>query len=41
MLKPQPRQGSPLDVPSIDLDLSAEEIVSAIREGRRPYDPGT
>jgi prevent-host-death family protein len=39
VVRPQPRQGSPLDVPGIDLGLSAEEIVSAIREGRRPYDP--
>ena len=39
VVKPRPRQGSPLDVPGIDLGLSAEEIVSAIREGRRSYEP--
>jgi prevent-host-death family protein len=40
VVKPQPRQGSPLNVPGIDLGLSAEEIVSTIREGRRSFDPG-
>lgn len=39
VVKPQRRQGSPLDVPGMDLGLSAEEIVNAIREGRRPYEP--
>ena len=27
-------EGSPLDVPGVDTDLSRDEIVSAIREGR-------
>ncbi len=39
VVKPQPRQGSPLDVPGVDLGLSAEEIANAVREGRRPYEP--
>ena len=39
VVKPRPRQGSPLDVPGMDLGMSVEEIVTAIREGRRPYEP--
>ena len=35
VIKPEPRQGSPLDVPGIDLDLSAEEIIQFVHEGRR------
>ena len=37
-LKPVREDRSPLDVPGIDLDLSAEEIVAFVREGRRDYD---
>jgi len=31
----QGRKGSPLDVPGINLDLSEQEIVSFVHEGRR------
>lgn len=31
-------QTSPLDVPGIDLDLSVEDIVQAVRESRRYSD---
>jgi hypothetical protein len=34
VLRPRPRRGSPLDVPSVDTDVSAEEIVAAVRESR-------
>ena len=34
VVRPHRRQGSPLDVPAVEADLSAEEIVSAVREGR-------
>ncbi|RMF04648.1 MAG: type II toxin-antitoxin system Phd/YefM family antitoxin [Chloroflexi bacterium] len=37
IVKPETRRGSPLDVPGIDLDVNAEEIVQFIQEGRR-YD---
>lgn len=30
-----PSQGSPLDVPSLDLRMTAEEIVDVVRESRR------
>ena len=36
VLRPEPATGSPLDVPAIRARLSREEIVEAIREGRRP-----
>jgi hypothetical protein len=36
ILRPEPATGSPLDVPAIGARLSREEIVDAIREGRRP-----
>jgi PAS domain-containing protein len=35
VIKPEPKQGSPLDVPGINLDVNAEEIVQFINEGRR------
>lgn len=35
VVKPEPKQGSPLDVPGINLDINAEEIVQFINEGRR------
>jgi hypothetical protein len=38
VLRPQARSASPLDVAGIDLDLSGEEIVTFVREGRRDYD---
>jgi PHD/YefM family antitoxin component YafN of YafNO toxin-antitoxin module len=34
LLIPEQTKGSPLDVKGIDLDISAEEIVEAVREGR-------
>jgi hypothetical protein len=36
VLRPERASGSPLDVPAIGARLSREEIVAAIREGRRP-----
>ena len=33
-LIPEQMSGSPLDVPSIKVDISTEELVSIIREGR-------
>jgi len=36
VLRPDVRQGSPLDVPGINLGLTDDEIVSLVREGRRP-----
>jgi antitoxin (DNA-binding transcriptional repressor) of toxin-antitoxin stability system len=39
VVRPQRPKGSPLDVPGLDLGLSANEIASAIREGRRLYEP--
>jgi hypothetical protein len=35
VLRPERATGSPLDVPAIGTRLSREEIVEAIREGRR------
>ncbi len=34
IVRPVPAGKSPLDIPGVDLGLSAEEIVQAIREGR-------
>jgi prevent-host-death family protein len=40
VIRPERTRRSPLDVPGIDLNLSATEIVELIREGReRSYDP--
>ncbi len=36
VLQPDVRQGSLLDVPGINLGLTDDEIVSLVREGRRP-----
>ncbi|MBA3345308.1 MAG: type II toxin-antitoxin system Phd/YefM family antitoxin [Gemmatimonadales bacterium] len=36
VLRPEPQTGSPLDVPSIEGRLSRDDILDAIREGRRP-----
>ncbi len=36
-LMPEPSTGSPLDVPGIDTDITTDEIVSFIREGRVRY----
>jgi len=35
-IQPAPKPYSPLDVEGISLNLSREEIVSAVRESRRP-----
>ena len=34
IVKPAPNDRSPLDVPGIDTDLTAEDIVKAVRESR-------
>ncbi|MFO8099744.1 MAG: hypothetical protein R6T83_09020 [Salinibacter sp.] len=35
LIRPRQREGSPLDVPAVSTDeVSAEEIVTAVREGR-------
>lgn len=36
VLRPVVRQGSPLNVPGLDLDLSDREIVDLVKAGRRP-----
>ena len=35
VIRPEPKEGSPLDVPGIDVELSADEIVQFVQEGRR------
>jgi hypothetical protein len=35
IIKPEAKQGSPFDVPGIDLGISATEIVQFVQEGRR------
>ena len=35
VIRPEPSNGSPLDVPGVGLDLTTEEIVEFIRESRR------
>lgn len=35
VIRPEPRVGSPLDVESVELDVTTSEIVQFIREGRR------
>jgi hypothetical protein len=39
VVKPAGKQGSPFDVPGVDLKVSAIEIVQFIQEGRR-YNEG-
>lgn len=34
VIKPEPRKESPLDVEGVTLDISSEEVVRIIREGR-------
>jgi hypothetical protein len=36
VLRPEMPAGSPLDVPSVGSRLSRDDILEAIREGRRP-----
>jgi hypothetical protein len=38
VLRPETRTGSPLDVPTVDLGVTTEEIVALIRESRPMYD---
>jgi hypothetical protein len=38
IVRPTERAGSPLDVPSVDTDLSRGEIVRLVRESRRAGD---
>ena len=33
-LVPEPQPSSPLDIPGIDTDVTTDEIISCIREGR-------
>ena len=35
IIKPETEHGSPFDVPGIDLEISATEIVQFVQEGRR------
>ncbi len=35
VIRPEPQKGSPLDVPGINTDLTAAEIVEIVRQGRR------
>jgi hypothetical protein len=35
IIKPEAKQGSPFDVPGIDLEISATEIVQFVQEGRK------
>jgi prevent-host-death family protein len=37
VLKPEASTGSPLDVEGIDLDVTTDEIVAVVREGRRMF----
>ncbi len=37
VVRPKEGGGSPLDLASVDLNVSTEEIVSIIREGRERY----
>lgn len=37
VLKPEASTGSPLDVDGIDLDVTTDEIVAFVREGRREF----
>ncbi len=37
VLRPQPAEGSPLDIGSVDLGVTTAEIVDIIREGRERY----
>lgn len=37
VIKPQKRKGSPLAVDGLNLNLSRDEILKSIKEGRRPF----
>lgn len=36
VLRPEQQTGSPLDVPSLKLRISRDDLVTAVRDGRRP-----
>ncbi|HJS48615.1 MAG TPA: type II toxin-antitoxin system Phd/YefM family antitoxin [Gemmatimonadales bacterium] len=36
VLQPEAARGSPLDVPAVNLQLTRDEVVDFVREGRRP-----
>lgn len=36
VLRPEKQTGSPLDVPSLNLRISRDDLLAAVREGRRP-----
>ena len=36
VLRPEQRTGSPLDVPSLKLRISRDDLLTAVQEGRRP-----
>jgi len=38
VIRPEPRQGSPLDIEGIELNVTTSEIVQFIQEGRKSYD---
>jgi hypothetical protein len=38
VLRPQLGRGSPLDVPTVDLGVTTDEIVAAVRESRQHYE---
>lgn len=40
VIRPVPRRGSPLDVEGIDIDLTDEEIVAFVHQGRRGIGDG-
>lgn len=35
VIRPEPREGSPLDVEGVDLGITTDEILDFIQEGRR------
>jgi hypothetical protein len=37
VLRPEAQPGSPLDVEGLNLDLTTDEIVAFVREGRRDH----
>ena len=38
VLQPEVRSGSPLDVDPVSINVTADEIVRIVREGREQYD---
>ena len=38
VLQPETRKGSPLDVDPVSINVTADEIVRIVREGREQYD---